>query len=65
MLVSAASQDPDVSVRKRALDLLFTMCDSTNAADTVEELLKYLTVSKADTPATMACACTGCGTQCN
>lgn len=38
-------QDPDVSIRKRALDLLFTMCDTGNAPETVEELVKYLTVA--------------------
>lgn len=38
-------QDPDVSIRKRALDLLFTMCDSSNSVEIVQELIKYLTVA--------------------
>lgn len=39
------SQDPDVSIRKRAMDLLFTMCDSSVADEVVSELLKYLTIA--------------------
>lgn len=35
-------QDPDISIRKRALDLLYGMCDSTNAKAIVSELLSYL-----------------------
>ncbi|XP_010535653.1 PREDICTED: AP-2 complex subunit alpha-2-like isoform X2 [Tarenaya hassleriana] len=35
-------KDPDISIRRRALDLLFGMCDVTNAKDIVEELLQYL-----------------------
>ncbi|GMJ10756.1 alpha-adaptin [Hibiscus trionum] len=35
-------KDPDVSIRRRALDLLYGMCDVTNAKDIVEELLQYL-----------------------
>lgn len=38
-------KDPDVSIRKRAMDLLFTMCDAGNADDIVQELVKYLTVA--------------------
>jgi hypothetical protein len=34
-----------VSVRRRALDLLFTMTDASNAATVVGELVKYLTVA--------------------
>lgn len=33
------------SIRKRALDLLFTMCDRSNAGEIVGELLEYLTVA--------------------
>ncbi|CAN6452637.1 unnamed protein product [Victoria cruziana] len=36
-------KDPDISIRRRALDLLYGMCDVTNAKDIVEELLQYLT----------------------
>ncbi|XP_022755934.1 AP-2 complex subunit alpha-1-like isoform X2 [Durio zibethinus] len=35
-------KDPDISIRRRALDLLYGMCDVTNAKDIVEELLQYL-----------------------
>mmetsp|Transcript_39785 Transcript_39785/g.88425 ORF Transcript_39785/g.88425 Transcript_39785/m.88425 type:complete len:1123 (+) Transcript_39785:142-3510(+) len=43
--VVGALRDPDVSIRKRAMDLLFTMCDASNAAEVVDELLKYLVVA--------------------
>ena len=32
----------DVSVRQRAVDLLYVMCDSTNAIEIVAEMLTYL-----------------------
>ncbi|KAH6560473.1 hypothetical protein BASA62_010483 [Batrachochytrium salamandrivorans] len=35
-------KDKDISVRRRALDLLFSMCDHESARDTVSELLSYL-----------------------
>ncbi|GMI74329.1 hypothetical protein like AT5G22780 [Hibiscus trionum] len=35
-------KDPDISICRRALDLLYGMCDVTNAKDIVEELLQYL-----------------------
>lgn len=38
-------KDRDVSVRRRALDLLYSMCDGTNAKTIVGELLKFLTVA--------------------
>lgn len=38
-------RDKDISVRRRGLDLLFSMCDSTNAKIIVEELLRYLGIS--------------------
>ncbi|XVE79327.1 hypothetical protein DITRI_Ditri14bG0049300 [Diplodiscus trichospermus] len=38
-------KDPDISIRRRALDLLYGMCDVTNAKDIVEELLQYLSSS--------------------
>ncbi|KAL2536169.1 AP-2 complex subunit alpha-2 [Forsythia ovata] len=38
-------KDPDISIRRRALDLLYSMCDVSNAKDIVEELLQYLTTA--------------------
>lgn len=38
-------KDRDVSVRRTALDLLYSMCDGTNAKIIVGELLKYLIVA--------------------
>lgn len=35
-------KDKDVSVRRRALDLLYSMCDTSNSKDIVGELLRYL-----------------------
>lgn len=32
----------DVSVRQRAVDLLYAMCDKTNAEEIVGEMLEYL-----------------------
>lgn len=38
-------KDRDISVRRRGLDLLYSMCDSTNAQKIVGELLRYLQVA--------------------
>ncbi|TPX68547.1 hypothetical protein SpCBS45565_g02991 [Spizellomyces sp. 'palustris'] len=38
-------KDKDISVRRRALDLLYSMCDVTNARAIVSELLHYLTIA--------------------
>ncbi|XP_047952946.1 AP-2 complex subunit alpha-2-like [Salvia hispanica] len=38
-------KDPDISIRGRALDLLYGMCDVSNAKDIVEELLQYLSTA--------------------
>jgi AP-2 complex subunit alpha len=38
-------RDKDISVRRRALDLLYSMCDATNAESIVDELLRYLKVA--------------------
>jgi len=38
-------RDKDISVRRRALDLLYSMCDVTNAKTIVAELLRYLHVA--------------------
>ncbi|KAK9806309.1 hypothetical protein WJX72_009579 [[Myrmecia] bisecta] len=43
--IIATLKDPDVSIRRRGLDLLFTMCNSQNAPEIVDELLKYLNVA--------------------
>ncbi|KAI4334294.1 hypothetical protein L6164_019004 [Bauhinia variegata] len=39
-------KDPDISIRRRALDLLYGMCDVSNAKDIVEELLQYLSAAE-------------------
>ncbi|KAG0145450.1 hypothetical protein CROQUDRAFT_671748 [Cronartium quercuum f. sp. fusiforme G11] len=38
-------RDKDISVRRRGLDLLYSMCDSSNAKVIVGELLRYLAIS--------------------
>lgn len=38
-------KDRDISVRRRALDLLYSMCDSSNSKRIVGELLRYLQVA--------------------
>ena len=38
-------KDRDISVRRRALDLLYSMCDATNAKTIVGELVRYLLVA--------------------
>ncbi|KAI8925861.1 adaptin N terminal region-domain-containing protein [Entophlyctis helioformis] len=43
--VIASLTDKDISVRRRALDLLYSMCDVDNAREIVAELLKYLTTA--------------------
>lgn len=35
-------RDPDASIRRRALDLIFALCDQDSATDVVNELLVYL-----------------------
>ena len=37
--------DPDISIRRRALDLLYRMCDSENSHEVVDQLLNYLTTA--------------------
>jgi len=37
--------DPDISVRRRALDLLFRVCDRDNSHEIVDKLLAYLTTA--------------------
>jgi len=35
--------DSDISIRKRALDLLYSICDQDNVVEIIEHLLRYLT----------------------
>ena len=37
--------DPDISIRRRALDVLYGMCDETNSREIAAELLSYLTTA--------------------
>ena len=41
-IIIGSLRDRDISVRRQGLDLLYSMCDSTNARPIVAELLKYL-----------------------
>ncbi|KAK9841331.1 hypothetical protein WJX74_004023 [Apatococcus lobatus] len=43
--IVASLKDTDVSIRRRALDLLFTMCNRNNARDIIHELLEYLEIA--------------------
>eukprot|EP00824_Muranothrix_gubernata_P005104 TRINITY_DN16628_c0_g1_i1.p1 TRINITY_DN16628_c0_g1~~TRINITY_DN16628_c0_g1_i1.p1 ORF type:complete len:997 (-),score=234.02 TRINITY_DN16628_c0_g1_i1:53-3019(-) len=43
--IISALNDTDISIRRRALDLMFELCDRSNAQDIVTELLNYLTVA--------------------
>ncbi|BBN03404.1 AP-2 complex subunit alpha [Marchantia polymorpha subsp. ruderalis] len=43
--IISSLKDPDISIRRRSLDLLYGMCDVSNAKDIVEELLQYLTTA--------------------
>ncbi|KAI7900228.1 adaptin N terminal region-domain-containing protein [Cokeromyces recurvatus] len=38
-------RDKDISVRRRGLDLLYSMCDTSNAKIVVSELLRYLQIA--------------------
>ncbi|KAI3647868.1 hypothetical protein MP228_008089 [Amoeboaphelidium protococcarum] len=44
-IILLALKDKDVSVRRRALDLVYAICDSSNAKVIVDELVQYLSVS--------------------
>ncbi|ORX99519.1 putative alpha-adaptin C [Basidiobolus meristosporus CBS 931.73] len=44
-IIILSLRDKDISVRRRALDLLYAMCDVTNAKTIVGELLRYLQVA--------------------
>ncbi len=41
-VIIGSLRDRDISVRRKALDLLYSMCDLSNAQPIVNELLKYL-----------------------
>ncbi|KAL9078496.1 MAG: hypothetical protein Q9157_002584 [Trypethelium eluteriae] len=41
-IILGSLRDRDISVRRQGLDLLYSMCDQTNAQPIVSELLKYL-----------------------
>lgn len=41
-VINALKTERDISVRQRAVDLLYAMCDRTNAEDIVQEMLTYL-----------------------
>lgn len=41
-VIIGSLRDRDISVRRKGLDLLYSMCDTTNAQPIVNELLKYL-----------------------
>lgn len=41
-VVNALKSERDVSVRQRAVDLLYAMCDKSNAEEIVGEMLVYL-----------------------
>lgn len=40
--ISDSLNDPDISIRRRALDLLYSVCDRSSAESIVNELLTYL-----------------------
>lgn len=41
-IIVGSLRDRDISVRRKGLDLLYSMCDATNSQPIVNELLKYL-----------------------
>eukprot|EP00762_Andalucia_godoyi_P001586 ANDGO_00198.mRNA.1 AP-2 complex subunit alpha-1 len=43
--VVASLKDADISIRRRALEVLYCLCDASNAEDIVRELLEYLQVA--------------------
>jgi AP-2 complex subunit alpha len=44
-IIIASLRDRDISVRRKGLDLLYSMCDLSNAHTIVSELLKYLQIA--------------------
>ena len=41
-MILSSLRDRDISVRRKGLDLIYSMCDSTNAQPIVNELMRYL-----------------------
>lgn len=41
-IIIGSLKDRDISVRRKGLDLLYSMCDTTNARPIVSELLRFL-----------------------
>lgn len=41
-IILGSLRDRDISVRRKGLDLIYSMCDTTNAGPIVDELLRYL-----------------------
>src|ERR1700760_3601781 len=41
-IIIGSLRDRDISVRRKGLDLLYSMCDTSNAQPIVNELLRYL-----------------------
>jgi AP-2 complex subunit alpha len=41
-IIIGSLRDRDITVRRQGLDLLYSMCDSTNSQEIVHELLRYL-----------------------
>ena len=41
-------KDGDISIRRRALELMFAMCNANNAKDVVDELLQHLVIAEYD-----------------
>lgn len=46
-MIFVSLSDKDISVRRRALDLLYAICDRTNVREIVQRLLEYLCVADA------------------
>lgn len=42
LVILSMKMEKDVSVRQQAVDLLYAMCDKTNAEEIVQEMLNYL-----------------------
>ena len=55
--LSVPQTERDVSVRQRAIDLLYAMCDHANAQTIVEELLRYLEKADYSIRETLVCVC--------
>ncbi|KAJ3276171.1 hypothetical protein HDV01_005619 [Terramyces sp. JEL0728] len=45
LVIQCLNEKEDISIRRRALDLLYSMCNKENARVTVEEMLNYLSNS--------------------